>query len=103
MPANLNPWRPAIFDHPLPRWAFPSRAPWSIIVAERNWHRIDKAPKGIGPLLLRAGPDLSDPTYVGYQADDGRWLAAGDNSAEFIRRTTARFRYSTAADDGATS
>jgi hypothetical protein len=29
MPANLNPWRPAIFDHPLPRRAFPGRTSWS--------------------------------------------------------------------------
>lgn len=40
-----------------------------------NWHSIEKAPKGIGPLLLRAGPGLNDPSYVGYQADDGRWFA----------------------------
>jgi len=25
MPAHLNPWRPAISDHPLPRPVFPSR------------------------------------------------------------------------------
>jgi hypothetical protein len=25
----LNPWRPAIFDHPLPRRVFPGRMPWS--------------------------------------------------------------------------
>ena len=36
-------------------------------MAEPNWHRIDKAPKGIGPLLLRAGSGPSDPAYVGHQ------------------------------------
>jgi hypothetical protein len=40
-----------------------------------NWHSIEKAPKGIGPLLLRAGAGPSDPSYIGYQADDGRWFA----------------------------
>jgi hypothetical protein len=41
-----------------------------------NWHSIEKAPKGIGPLLLRAGSGPSDPTYVGYQdPDSGRWLS----------------------------
>jgi hypothetical protein len=49
----------------------------------RNWHRIDAAPKGIGPLLLRAGSGSLDPAYVGYQdPDNGRWFAAADNSAE---------------------
>jgi hypothetical protein len=44
-------------------------------VAEQNWHRIDKAPRGIGPLLLRAGAGSTDPAYVGYQdPDSGRWL-----------------------------
>ena len=45
------------------------------IVAERNRNRIDRAPKGIGPLLLRAGPSNFDPAFVGYQADDGRWFS----------------------------
>jgi hypothetical protein len=44
------------------------------IVAGSNWRRIDQAQKGIGPLLLRAGSGPQDPSYVGYQADDGRWL-----------------------------
>jgi hypothetical protein len=44
-------------------------------VAERNWRRIETAPKGIGPLLLRADPSSLDPAFVGYQADDGRWFA----------------------------
>jgi hypothetical protein len=44
-------------------------------VAERNWRRIDQAPKGIGPLLLREGAGSLDPVIVGYQADDGRWFA----------------------------
>jgi hypothetical protein len=41
---------------------------------DRNWNRIESAPRGIGPLLLRAGPGLTDGVYVGYQADDGRWF-----------------------------
>jgi hypothetical protein len=41
-----------------------------------NWQRIEKAPRGIGPLLLRAGPGPFDPAFVGYQAtDDGRWFS----------------------------
>jgi hypothetical protein len=40
-----------------------------------NWHSIEKAPKGIGPLLLRSSPSSLDPVIVGYQADDGRWFA----------------------------
>jgi hypothetical protein len=40
-----------------------------------NWHSIEKAPKGTGPLLLRTGAGSLDPVFVGYQADDGRWLA----------------------------
>jgi hypothetical protein len=52
-------------------------------VAEQNWHRIDKAQKGVGPLLLRAGSGPSDPAYVGFQdPDSGRWFAASDISAE---------------------
>lgn len=43
-------------------------------MVKQNWHRIDKAPRGVGPLLLRAGVGSLDPSYVGYQADDGRWL-----------------------------
>jgi hypothetical protein len=58
----------------MPRRVFPGRAPWSPIVAERNWHRIDEAPKGIGPLLLRDATGPNDPAYVGSQADDGRWF-----------------------------
>jgi hypothetical protein len=51
-------------------------------MAGPNWHRIDKAPKGSGPLLPRAGPGPTDPAYVGYQdPDNGRWFAAaGDNT-----------------------
>jgi hypothetical protein len=41
---------------------------------DRNWHRIVLAPRGIGSVLLRAGPGNNDPSYVGYQADDGRWF-----------------------------
>ena len=39
-----------------------------------NWNRIDHAPKGMGPMLLRAGAGALDPVYMGLQADDGRWL-----------------------------
>ena len=39
-----------------------------------NWHSIEKAPKGIGPLLLRAGAGPLDPTFIGHQEDNGRWL-----------------------------
>ena len=39
-----------------------------------NWNPIDEAPKGIGPLLLRAGSGPLDPSFVGHQADDARWL-----------------------------
>ena len=46
------------------------------------WHRIDKAPKGIGPLLLRGGPGPLDPVFIGYQSDDGRWIPAADNHTE---------------------
>ena len=41
---------------------------------ESNWKPIAKAPRGIGPLLLRAGSGSLDPTFVGYQDDDGRWI-----------------------------
>jgi hypothetical protein len=45
-------------------------------VAEPNWHRINQPLKGMGPLLLRAGPGLTDLAYVGYQdPDNGRWFA----------------------------
>jgi hypothetical protein len=40
-----------------------------------NWRQISEAPRGIGPLLLRAGSGPNDPAYVGYQADDGRWFS----------------------------
>jgi hypothetical protein len=40
-----------------------------------NWRKISEAPRGAGPLLLRAGPGLTDPAYVGYQdPDNGRWF-----------------------------
>ena len=39
------------------------------------WQPITKAPKGIGPLLLRIGSGPLDPAFVGYQnPDNGRWL-----------------------------
>jgi hypothetical protein len=43
-------------------------------VAERNWHRTENAQKGIGPVLLRGSGGSLDPAFIGYQADDGRWL-----------------------------
>jgi hypothetical protein len=40
-----------------------------------NWRKISEAPRGIGPLLLRAGAGPNDPAYVGYQdPDNGRWF-----------------------------
>jgi hypothetical protein len=44
-------------------------------VAEQSWHRIDKAPKGIGDVLLRSGSGPLDPNFVGHQdPDSGRWF-----------------------------
>jgi hypothetical protein len=44
-------------------------------VAERNWHRIDKAPRGLGPMLLRITSCLYAGAFVGYQCpDSGRWF-----------------------------
>jgi hypothetical protein len=41
-----------------------------------NWRKISEAPRGTGPLLLRAGAGLTEPAYVGYQdPDNGRWLS----------------------------
>jgi hypothetical protein len=51
-------------------------------MAGPNWRPIKEAERGIGPLLLRAGSGNLDPVFVGYQADDGRWFGAADNSAE---------------------
>jgi hypothetical protein len=39
-----------------------------------SWQRIEAAKRGVGPLLLRDGTGPNDPAYVGYQADDGRWM-----------------------------
>jgi hypothetical protein len=47
-------------------------------VAEQNWNRIEAAPKGAGPLLLREGSGSQDPAFVGYQGDDGQWRS-GDS------------------------
>jgi hypothetical protein len=44
-------------------------------VAERNWHPIEAAPNGIGPLLLRSGSSSLDPVYVGYRSESGRWFS----------------------------
>jgi hypothetical protein len=46
------------------------------VAAQKNWHRIEGAAKGIGPLLLRAGGGPLDPAFVGYESDDGRWFCA---------------------------
>jgi hypothetical protein len=46
-----------------------------------NWRKISEAPKGIGPLLLRACDGSLDPTFVGQQADDGRWLDGENREA----------------------
>jgi hypothetical protein len=45
------------------------------VSAQKIWHRIDEATKGIGPLLLRAGSGPLDPVFVGQQFDDGRWFS----------------------------
>jgi hypothetical protein len=63
-----------------------------------NWHSIEKAPKGIGPLLLRAGASSLDPAFVGCQADDGRWFA-GD--AEVSPAYYCEIPQFDADDDGA--
>jgi hypothetical protein len=38
-----------------------------------TWRPINEAEPGAGDLLLRAGPGLLDPAYVGRQRDDGLW------------------------------
>lgn len=43
-------------------------------MANINWHPIEQAPRGAGPLLLREGASINDPVFVGAQADDGRWF-----------------------------
>jgi hypothetical protein len=68
-------------------------------VADQNWHRIDKAPKGIGPLLLRAGSGPLDGVFIGYQADDGRWFA--DPQHEVHPTHYCQMPQFDAADDGA--
>ena len=51
-------------------------------MAISNWRPITKAPKGIGPLLLRAGPSSLDPALVGYQnPDNGRWFDGENREA----------------------
>jgi hypothetical protein len=45
-----------------------------------NWKHIEKAPRGIGAVLLRSGSGTLDPVYVGFQADDGRWVTADDQT-----------------------
>jgi hypothetical protein len=91
----------AISDHPLPRRAFSGPRAKEPIVAGPNWKRIDKAPKGIGPLLLRAGPGPLDASFVGYEADDGRWFAAADNRTEVDPTHFALIPLFDADDDGA--
>jgi hypothetical protein len=71
-------------------------------VAERNWHLIATAPKGIGPLLLRAGSGLTDPAYVGYQdPDNGRWFT--DPNSEVHPTHFCEIPQFDADDGGATS
>ncbi|MGV7215895.1 hypothetical protein [Bradyrhizobium sp. UFLA05-112] len=41
---------------------------------QSTWKSISEAKRGLGSLLLRDGAGLSDPVYVGRQADDGRWF-----------------------------
>lgn len=42
---------------------------------ESKWQPIEKAEKGIGPLLLRVGAGPLDPVFVGYQdPNTGQWL-----------------------------
>jgi hypothetical protein len=65
-----------------------------------NWYRIEKAPKGIGSLLLRAGAGPLDPSFVGCQADDGRWFS-GDQ--EVHPTHYCEIPLFDASDDGATS
>ncbi|MDA9508094.1 hypothetical protein XI09_26345 [Bradyrhizobium sp. CCBAU 11386] len=44
-------------------------------MANTNWHPIEQAPRGAGPLLLRSGSGPLDPVFIGSQADAGQWLA----------------------------
>jgi hypothetical protein len=68
---------------------------------QKNWHRIDEAPKGAGPLLCRAGSGPSDPAYVGYQnPSTGRWFS-GD--AEVHPTHYCEIPLFDADDEGATS
>jgi hypothetical protein len=69
------------------------------IVAERNWHRINEAPKGVGPLLCSADAP-NGPFYVGYQGDDGRWFCG---SAEAEPTHYCKIPQFDADDDGAAS
>jgi hypothetical protein len=62
-------------DHPLPRRVFSGPGAMETIVSNASsWQRIEAAKRGVGPLLLRDGTGPNDPAYVGYQADDGRWM-----------------------------
>jgi hypothetical protein len=71
------------------------------LVAERNWHRIGEAPKGIGPLLLREGAGSLDPAFVGYQrVEDGRWFSGDAEVHPAFYCTIPLFD---ADDDGATA
>lgn len=38
------------------------------------WKPIGQAEKGAGQQLLRVGPGVLDGVFIGYMADDGRWL-----------------------------
>jgi hypothetical protein len=70
-------------------------------MADRNWQRIDKAPKGIGPLLLRIGTGSLDPAFIGYQADDGRWFSGDSGDAEVHPLYWCAIPLFDADDDGA--
>ena len=69
-------------------------------VAERNWHPIETVERGVGTLLLRSGSGAIDPAYIGYQTDDGRWLA-GDYEVQ--PAYFCRIPLFDAHDDGAAS
>jgi hypothetical protein len=49
-----------------------------VAVAEQKWKRIEAAPKGAGPLLLREGGGSLDPVFIGYLDDAGQWRS-GDS------------------------
>lgn len=66
-------------------------------MAKTNWHPIEQAPRGAGPLLLRSGASLNDPAFIGYQADDGRWFLVDEEVHPLFFAEIPPFDY----DDGA--